>query len=221
MKLRLRVTVRSMGLRTVVSVGVIWAVFSGIGPATAAGQMFCCADEHGKQVCGDILPQACYGRAYRELGSSGRTLRNVDAPLTAEQRAQRAIEDERRKEREAALKEQKLKDQALLDTYGTEKDLETLRRRAEQDINSTIKAAENKIAEAHKQRKRFENEAEFYKKKQLPLDVDKGLRDADAEIGAQVAVITARKKDMEAIRIKFDEDLRRFRELTRRTPAGQ
>jgi predicted nucleic acid-binding Zn-ribbon protein len=109
----------------------------------------------------------------------------------------------------------------LLDTYGTEKDLETLRRRAEQDINSTIKAAENKIAEAHKQRKRFENEAEFYKKKQLPLDVDKGLRDADAEIGAQVAVITARKKDMEAIRIKFDEDLRRFRELTRRTPAGQ
>jgi hypothetical protein len=210
-----------MGLRTVVSVGVIWAVFSGVGPATAAGQMFCCADEHGKQVCGDILPQACYGRAYRELGSSGRTLRNVDAPLTAEQRAQRAIEDERRKEREAALKEQKLKDQALLDTYGTEKDLETLRRRAEQDINSTIKAAENKIAEAHKQRKRFENEAEFYKKKQLPLDVDKGLRDADAEIGAQVAVITARKKDMEAIRIKFDEDLRRFRELTRRTPAGQ
>jgi hypothetical protein len=148
-------------------------------------------------------------------------LRNIDAPLTAEQRAQRAIEDERRKEREAALKEQKLKDQALLDTYGTEKDLETLRRRAEQDINSTIKAAENKIAEAHKQRKRFENEAEFYKKKQLPLDVDKGLRDADAEIGAQVAVITARKKDMEAIRIKFDEDLRRFRELTRRTPAGQ
>jgi hypothetical protein len=211
-----------MGLRTVVSAGVIWAVFSGIGPATAAGQMFCCADEHGKQVCGDILPQACYGRAYRELGSSGRTLRNVDAPLTAEQRAQRAIEDERRKEREAALKEQKLKDQALLDTYGTEKDLETLRRRAEQDINSTIQAAENKIAEAHKQRKRFENEAEFYKKKQLPLDVDKGLRDADAEIGAQVAVITARKKDMEAIRIKFDEDLRRFRELTRRTtPAGQ
>ena len=51
--------------------------------------------------------------------------------------------------------------------------------------------------------------------------VDKGLRDADAEIEALMSVIASKKKDMEAIRIKFDEDRRRFRELTRRTPATQ
>jgi hypothetical protein len=210
-----------MGLRTTVNLILLWLALSGVGSAAAAGQFFCCTDEHGKQVCGDILPQACYGRAYRELGSSGRTVRNIEAPLTAEQRAQRAAEDERRKEHEAALKEQKLKDQALLDTYGTEKDLETLRRRAEQDVTSSIKAAEEKIAEAQKQRKKFSDEAEFYKKKQLPASVDKGLRDADAEIEALMSVIASKKKDMEAIRIKFDEDRRRFRELTRRTPATQ
>ncbi len=217
----MRAIVRSMGLRTTVNLILLWLALSGVGSAAAAGQFFCCTDEHGKQVCGDILPQACYGRAYRELGSSGRTVRNIEAPLTAEQRAQRAAEDERRKEHEAALKEQKLKDQALLDTYGTEKDLETLRRRAEQDVTSSIKAAEEKIAEAQKQRKKFSDEAEFYKKKQLPASVDKGLRDADAEIEALMSVIASKKKDMEAIRIKFDEDRRRFRELTRRTPATQ
>lgn len=206
-------------MRATVKAGLLLLALSGAGSAAAAGQFYCCNDDHGKQVCGDILPPACYGRAYRELGSSGRTVRNVDAPLTAEQRAQRVAEEEQRKEREAALKEQKRKDQALLETYATEKDIETLRRRAENDVNLSIKAAEDKIAEAYKQRKKFENEAEFYKKKQLPAQVDKGLRDADAEVAAQMTVIASKKKDLETIRVKYDEDRRRFLELTRRAPA--
>jgi hypothetical protein len=210
-----------MELRATFNLCLFLLALSGAGSVAAAGQFYCCSDEHGKQVCGDILPQACYGRAYRELGSSGRTVKNVDAPLTAEQRAQRAAEDARLKEQEVAAREQKRKDQALLDTYGTEKDLETLRRRAEQDLNTSIKAAEEKIVEAQKQRKKFADEAEFYKKKQLPAEVDKGLRDADAEIEALMSVIASKKSDMEAVRIKFDEDRRRFRDLTRRRPALQ
>jgi hypothetical protein len=190
---------------------------SGTGQATAANALFCCNDEHGKQVCGDLLPQACYGRAYREIGSSGRTLRNVEAPLTAEQRAQRAAEEATRKAQETALKEQKRKDQALLDTYGTEKDIATLKLRAEQDVNRSIKAAEAKIAEAQLQRKKFEDEAEFYKKKQLPPEIAKGLRDLDYEIAAQQSVIASKKKDLEVIGQKFEEDRRRFLELSRGT----
>jgi hypothetical protein len=210
-----------MGLRTTLNLSLFLLVLSGAGSVMAAGQFYCCVDEQGKQVCGDILPHACYGRAYRELGSSGRTMRNVEAPLTAEQRAQRAVEDERRKEQENVLREQKRKDQALLDTYGTEKDLEVLRRRSEQDVNMSIKAAADKIAEAYVQRKKFENEAEFYKKKQMPAAVEKGLRDADAEIEALQSVITSKQKDLELIRLKFDEDQRRFRELVQRRPTLQ
>jgi len=187
---------------------------AGAGQAVAASSFFCCADDSGKQVCGDILPQICYGRAYREVGGSGRTLRQVEAPLTAEQRAQRAADEERRKVQEAALGEQKRKDQALLNTYGTEKDIESLRRRAEQDVNLAIKGATEKIAEARKQRKKFEDEAEFYKKKQLPAAVDKGLRDADYDIKALESVIESKKTELEAIRVKYDEDRRRFLELT-------
>ena len=70
-------------------------------PAFAAGQFFCCHDATGKQVCGDILPQACYGRAYREVGSNGQTIRTFDAPLTAEQRALRTAEEEKKRIDEA------------------------------------------------------------------------------------------------------------------------
>jgi len=186
------------------------------GSTMAAGNLYCCVDAGGKQVCGDLLPQACYGRAYRELGESGRTLRNVEAPLTAEQRAQRAAEEEKRKVEEAALKEQQRKDQALLNTYGSEKDIEAMRLRAQEDVQKSIKAAETKITEIRIQRKKYENEAEFYKKKQPPAEIQKGLRDTEAEIKAQESIIDAKKKELEIIREKYDEDKRHFIDLTRR-----
>ena len=187
--------------------------------ALAAGNFFCCNDASGKQVCGDILPQACYGRAYRELGSNGQTIRTVDAPLTAEQRSQREAEEEKRKREEEKRKEQQRKDQALLNTYGNEQDIELMRKRAEGDVLKAIANAEKKIVEIRQQRKKFENEAEFYKKKTLPHEVQKGLADADSDINSQEVFIAEKKKELEGIRAKYDEDKRRFVELISQRPT--
>ena len=187
--------------------------------ALAAGNFFCCNDASGKQVCGDILPQACYGRAYRELGSNGQTIRTVDAPLTAEQRSQREAEEEKRKREEEKRKEQQRKDQALLNTYGNEQDIELMRKRAEGDVLKAIANAEKKIVEIRQQRKKFENEAEFYKKKTLPHEVQKGLADADSDINSQEVFIADKRKELKVIHEKYDEDKRRFIELMSQRPA--
>lgn len=192
------------------------AVFAGVPVAQAAGKLYCCTDAGGKQVCGDLMPQECYGRAYREVGDTGRTVRNVEAPLTAEQRAERAAEDERRKVEEAAMKEQQRKDQALLNTYGSARDIDAMRERALADVEKSISQAEARIAEVLAQRVKFQNEAEFYKKKQLPPEIQKGLKDADFEIKAQQSIIESKQKDMEIIREKYDEDKRRYLDLSRR-----
>lgn len=195
----------------------LFALLLGLGPAVAAAaNLYCCIDSSGKQVCADLLPQACYGRAYRELGESGRTVRVVEAPLSAEQRAQRAAEEAQHKADEAILREKQRRDQALLNTYGSEKDIEMMRTRALDDVQKSIRAAESKIAETRVKRKSFENESEFYKKKPLPPDVQKGLRDADYEIKAQELQIDAKKQELDAIRTKYDEDRRRFLDLSRR-----
>ena len=195
---------------------VLALILSLSGTAFSAGKLFCCIDATGKQECGDILPQACYGRAYREIGESGRTARMVEAPLTAEQRAQRAAEEEKQRVEETTIREQQRKDQALLNTYGSERDIEAMRARAQADVLKSIKAAEDKITEIRDGRKKYENEAEFYKKKQIPAEVQKGLSDADFEIKAQESVIESKRKDLETIRAKYDEDRRRFLELSRR-----
>lgn len=191
------------------------------GTSWAAPRILCCQDDSGKQVCGDTLPVACYGRGYRELGDSGRTTRVVAPPLTAEQRAQRAAEERRKKEEERQINEQRRKDQALLNTYGSEKDIEAMRNRAERDLTAAIKAANERIAEIRTRRKKFEDEAEFYSHRKLPADIAKGLSDADYEIQAQESVIEAKKKDQEIVRKKYDEDLRRFVELSKRPPASR
>jgi len=204
-------------LRAAVSVGLLIAlVLAGSASSFAAARIFCCDDESGKQVCGDILPSACYGRAYRELGQSGRTSRVVEAPLTAEERAAKEAEARRRAERERIENEQRRRDQALLNTYGSEKDIEVMRSRALGDLDMTIKAAEERIAEIRKRRKKFENEAEFYRNRRLPAEVAKGLRDADYEIRAQESVIDSKRKDQQAVGLKYDEDLRRFRDILKR-----
>ena len=197
---------------------LVLAVLLGLGgSASAAANLYCCLDATGKQVCGDILPQACYGRAYREVGASGRTVRTVEAPLSAEQRAQRAAQEAQRQADEAVLREKQRQDQALLNTYGSEKDIEMMRARALDEVQKSILAAQAKIAELRAKRKKYENEAEFYKKKPLPPEVQKGLRDADAEIKAQESFIEAKQRESEAIRVKYDDDKRRYLDLSRRS----
>lgn len=190
-------------------------------PVQAAGNVYCCADERGKQVCGDILPAACIGRAYREISQSGMTLRQVEAPLTAEERNARKLEEKRQKEAEAAEREQRRLDAALLQTYGTEADIDLMRKRAETDVMLSIAAANEKIEEARTRRKKFENEAEFYKNRALPPDVEKGLKDADFQIQAQENLIASKQKDLETIRVKYDEDKRRYLDLKARRTRSQ
>ena len=199
---------------------LVLAAVLGLGGSPAgAANLYCCLDAGGKQVCGDILPPVCYGRAYRELGADGRTVRTVEAPLTAEQRAQRAAQEAQRQADEVILREKQRLDQALLNTYGSEKDIEMMRARALDEVQKSILAAEGKIAEMRVKRKNFENEAEFYKKKPLPPEVQKGLRDADAEIKAQELLIESKKHEIAAVRAKYDDDRRRYLDLSRRAPA--
>lgn len=220
MKPRLRPIVGSTALHAAKN-ACAFAVLAAASLPALAANMFCCSDERGKQACGDILPQACIGRVYREINERGMTVKVIEAPLTAEQRAQRAAEEKQRKEREAIEKEQARLDAALLQTYGSAEDIEVMRKRAQADTQASIAAAEQKIAEARKRRLRFENEAEFYKKKELPPEVRKGLKDADFEIQAQENLIEAKNKELDTIKAKYDEDRRRFLEVSRSRSRAQ
>ncbi|PKO47766.1 MAG: hypothetical protein CVU31_07850 [Betaproteobacteria bacterium HGW-Betaproteobacteria-4] len=195
-----------------------------LGSAQATGEFYCCHDPNtGRRVCSDVLPEQCRGRAYRVLDSGGNLIKEVGAALTPEEKAERLVEDKRRKELEAASRQQRRRDQALLDTYSMPEDIDLAQRKAEADVNLAILATIARIDQARTKRKKFENEAEFYKKKALPPDLERDLRAIDHEIKLQQDLLEIKKRDFEIIKAKYDADRKRYFELTRRplpaTPA--
>lgn len=187
----------------------------------AAGEFYCCPDPaSGRRVCGDTLPDQCRGRAYRILDSGGNTVKEVGPPLTAEQKAELAAESLRKKQLDEAAREQRRKDQALLDTYATPLDIDLAQRKAEADINMAVQNAQASIEAARNKRKKFEQEAEFYKKKTMPAELAKEMRALDHEIKVQQELIDVKKQDSAAIKAKYDLDRKRYFELTGRSPAA-
>jgi hypothetical protein len=175
------------------------------------GKMFCC--EHGR-ICGDAFPERCRGKAYSILDDKGNLIREEPAPLTPQQKAEAAAEAQRKKDLEEQAREQRRQDQALLQTYTSAQDIDRSQARAELDVGAAIKGAEEKIAAARKQRKKFEDEAEFYKRKSLPPEVAKGLRDSDHEIKTWQELLDVKRKDLASIQAKYDADRKRYAELT-------
>ena len=184
--------------------------------ATPAGSFYCCTDPTGRRACGDLLPPQCSGLPYRVFNRQGVLIREVGRPLTPEEKAAQAEMARQAKQMEAHAREQRRKDQALLETYSSLEDVDRMQARAETEVTAAINAAETKIAEARKRRKKFENEAEFYPNRPLPPEVAKGLRDEDAEIKAQTELVDAKKRELELIKSKYAEDRRRYIELSRR-----
>jgi hypothetical protein len=126
------------------------------------GQIYCC---DGGRICGDSLPEQCRGKAYRILDSGGNVIKEVGPPLTLRAKSKLAPKLCARRNWRMQAKEQRRKDQALLDTYATPQDIDLAQQKAETDVNLAIQAAQNKIDDARKRRQKFENEAEFYKKR--------------------------------------------------------
>lgn len=191
-------------------------------PAMAQGRMtYCCTDNDGKQVCSDVLPKQCYGRAYREINPQGVTVRRTDAPMTAEQRAAKEAAAKQAKEEEIKRLDEDRKNRALLATYASEKDIDNVRDRAVADIQRTIKAAQEKQAELAAQREKLDAEAEFYKKRAMPPQLQGQIRDNDADMKTQQKAIDSKLKDIEVLKARYEAEKQRYLELTRKAGGSK
>ena len=190
-------------------------------PATAQGRMtYCCTDSGGRQVCSDVLPKQCYGRAYREITPQGVTVRRIDAPMTAEQRAEKEAEVRKAKEDELKRLEQDRRNRALLATYSSELDIDNARNRAVADVERTIKLAQDRLAEMARLKETLDAEAEFYRKKPMPPKLQAQIRDNDADMKKEQTAIESKLKEIVALKARYEDEKLRYRELTKPKSTG-
>lgn len=188
--------------------------------AVQAQRMYCCYDSGGHQVCSDSLPPQCYNRAYREISNGGMSVKRVDAPLTPEQKAQRDADIKRRHEDERLAKEQKRKDQALLETYITEKDIDSARDRAVALYKESSKALLLRQGEALQVQKKLATEAEFYRKKPMPPELRNAIKDNEVELASLKSTLDGKQRDLDETKAKLEDDRRRYREILARNAAS-
>ncbi len=183
-------------------------------PASAQQGMFKCKDDKGRTYYTQTPPAECLGKEMKEMSKQGTVVKKREAALTPEQLAVREAEEKRKKEEEERAKEEKRKNQALLNTYSSEKDIEDGRQRALKQSEQTTKDIEKRIEEAQKRAQKLAAEKEFYVKKPMPKKLEDDIRNNEIDLKGQQDAMMARKKELADINAKYDEDKRRYLELT-------
>jgi hypothetical protein len=189
-------------------------------PAPAQQRMFKCKDAQGKTYYTQTPPAECQGKEMDEMSRQGRVVKKGEAPLTPEQIAAREAEDKRKKDEELVAKEEKRKNQALLNTYSSEKDIEDSRERALKQAELAAKDLEKRIAETQKRAKNLASEKEFYAKKPMPKKLEDDIKNNEMDLKVQQDAQAAKKKELNDINAKYDEDKRRYLELTGAKPKA-
>jgi hypothetical protein len=183
-----------------------------------AQRMYKCVDAKGKVYYTQIPPKECQGQATQELSRQGRVVKEHEV-ITPEKQAAREAERKRKAEQEKLAGEERRKAAALLNTYSSEKDIEDARRRALKLAEDAIKASEKRITDAQKRRATYEKEKEFYAKTKLPEKLLQDIQNADLEIKNQQELMGLKKKEIGSINARYDDDRRRYVELTRASPV--
>jgi hypothetical protein len=177
-------------------------------------RMYKCVDAKGKVYYTQLPPRECLGRDTQELNKSGVVVKRTErAPTTSETKE---TEADRKRKAEAAEKEreERRKNTALLNTYASEKDIEDARKRALDEAQAAIESTEKTIAGAQKRKLELESEKEFYTKKPMPGKLKQEIANNEIDIKNQTALLEAKKSEIAKINAKYDEDKRRYAELT-------
>lgn len=190
----------------------------GVPDATAqtqpAGRIYICKDASGKTLTSDRPIPECQGREGRVLSTQGTTIKKIEVPLTEEQEAARTAEEEKKKETATVRAEQLRRDRALLGTYQNINDLESKRQRALLAVEREMKDATRRVSQLENLEKEIKLEQEFFKKKQMPADLKRRVDENEGALRAERSLMASKKDEVAQVNLKFDEDKKRFLELT-------
>lgn len=194
--------------------------------APLASAVYRCVDEKGKTIFGDTPPAACAGNApIYELSKSGTVLRRIEPTPTPEQLKDRQDEAIRRKAEQAAALDQKRKDVALLNSFGSAREFDVARDRNIEPVNARIAGAEQRIKDLDKRAKDLAEQMEFYKGGKAKSKRAESANPADDQTATWyrgemdrvhrdratlVESIARYKKEIEEINAKFEVDKKRW-----------
>jgi hypothetical protein len=133
--------------------------------------------------------------------------------LTPEQKAARAAEEKRKAEEAERALEQRRRDRALLETYASEAEIEALRAKTLASREQQIARSEDRLKRLAAERKKLDDEAEFYVKREQPAALKRAFANNAELVKTEQAIVADTRAEMARINERFDAEIKRFREL--------
>lgn len=176
--------------------------------------LYSCKDEAGRVISSDRPLPECGNRSIRILRSDGVQKGEIAAPLTAEQKIQKEIVDQKKKAQENAQREQNQSDRALVAAFPSLQALEASRKRQVAEITQEISSAKKRIELKYPDLEAANAELEFYKKKPVPNVVKSKIQTAALSILVEDELIATKNSELAQLNKKYDSDGKRLRELS-------
>jgi hypothetical protein len=181
-------------------------------PQPTSAPIYSCV-ANGRTYSGDRPPPECVNSDIRELNRDGSVRRVIPRPMTQEEQKARALEAKKRLEEEEKVLAQRRRDRSLLEAYANEDEIEAARQKALDTSNEVIRRSQTRIERMDAERKRLDEESEFYKKRDLPDSVKRAYANNEQEKAAELKIVRDARVEMQRINDRFDADRKRFREL--------
>jgi len=177
-------------------------------------------DDKGEVHYTDRIPAEYANRDRNVLNKEGVRVGFEEGEITPEERA----EAERKAAEAATVAARKAevarRDRMLLETYGSVSDIEDLRDRRLELLESQIKVTELYLANLRKRLVSLQDEAGNYKPytarenaPQIPENLQLDITRTAASINVYEQTLARTRSDQQTLRATFDNDVRRFKEL--------
>lgn len=183
--------------------------------AHAQPAIYNCTDSRGRNITADRPIADCIDREQRELNPSGTTLRKIEPTYTAREQAER---DERARQAQIQVSrqnEERRRERALLMRYPNAAAHDRERVEALVQVDAVIKAARQRLAELADERKKIDDELEFYKTdmSKAPGALRRKFDDNAQSVSVQNRFIGEQEEEKRRVNARFDEERTRLRRL--------
>lgn len=175
-----------------------------------------CTGTDGKKYYGSTIPSACLGQPIDQLNERGVRVKRIDPAGDEKARLEKEAEEKRLADEAAEKREALRRNRALLATYTSVKDIDSARRRALADNQKAVQEAASRIEMLKKRRAAYDKELEFYKDGKPPAKLAEDIRATEVDIEATQGLLESKQKETANINTRYDEDRRRYIELTGR-----
>jgi len=186
------------------------------GGEVLAERIYKWVDETGEIQYGDRVPPRYATTERSVINDQGRTVKVYAAPKSPEEKAEAQALVKQQAEEKKIAEQQAMRDHSLFSTYSSEEDMLLARDSKVSSVETLIQLTKSRLDSMQKRLNELTSEAAEFERsgKKLPGGLVNQMKIIREQILQNEAFVKAKENEKKQIASKFDEDIKRYRELT-------